>query len=115
MDTSDDEWLIKCACEYNHISEDFSPYMPRQGKTILYFYNMTIATLLNACWTVVTGAARQTVIALLRHGEVPQHMAFIMDGNRRFARKHQVAIEQGHRSGFDKLEQASLLLYASNV
>lgn len=43
--------------------------------------------------------------AVMRAGEVPKHVAFIMDGNRRFARARGVELCAGHRLGFDKLEQ----------
>lgn len=40
---------------------------------------------------------------VLRAGEVPRHVAIIMDGNRRFARKMQYSrVFQGHVLGFDK-------------
>lgn len=34
---------------------------------------------------------------------VPSHIAFIPDGNRRWARKNKVGISQGHRAGADNL------------
>ena len=39
-------------------------------------------------------------------GPTPQHVAFIMDGNRRFARERGMAVATGHRRGYDKLEEA---------
>ena len=42
---------------------------------------------------------------ILRAGSIPRHVAFIMDGNRRFARKKNYAHAQGHLLGFDKLSQ----------
>ena len=41
---------------------------------------------------------------ILRHGRVPQHIAFIMDGNRRYARAHSLATPSGHAHGFQALE-----------
>jgi len=38
-------------------------------------------------------------------GEVPQHVAIIMDGNRRFAQEIGLAVHEGHIKGKDKLEE----------
>ncbi|KAJ1648149.1 hypothetical protein LPJ64_000509 [Coemansia asiatica] len=43
---------------------------------------------------------RELVVHILKQGPVPQHIAFIMDGNRRFARKSHMATAKGHVSGF---------------
>ena len=48
---------------------------------------------------------RWFAINTLRAGPVPTHVAFIMDGNRRFAKKRHVAKLAGHSAGFDKLKQ----------
>lgn len=45
------------------------------------------------------------IIKVLKAGPVPQHVAFIMDGNRRFARKENIAKAEGHSKGFDKLSE----------
>ena len=36
---------------------------------------------------------------------MPNHVAFIMDGNRRFARRKNEKVIKGHESGFHKLAQ----------
>ncbi len=36
---------------------------------------------------------------------VPQHIAIIMDGNRRWARQHHLPVTQGHRAGAENLER----------
>lgn len=41
--------------------------------------------------------------AILRAGAIPKHVAFIMDGNRRFAKEKQVTRAAGHLAGFEKL------------
>ena len=48
---------------------------------------------------------RSIVVNTLRAGSIPRHVAFIMDGNRRFARKTQVPRIRGHELGFEKLEE----------
>ncbi|XP_050308633.1 dehydrodolichyl diphosphate synthase complex subunit DHDDS [Anthonomus grandis grandis] len=42
-------------------------------------------------------------INVLKCGSIPNHVAFIMDGNRRYAKKQHVAKAEGHSKGFDKL------------
>lgn len=39
---------------------------------------------------------------------MPKHIAFIMDGNRRYARKCQVERQEGHSQGFNKLAEVSV-------
>lgn len=45
------------------------------------------------------------LIKVLRCGALPSHVAFIMDGNRRFARQKQMNAVHGHMQGFEKLAQ----------
>lgn len=44
-------------------------------------------------------------VKILRSGQIPRHVAFIMDGNRRYANKQHVEKVQGHKKGFDKLAE----------
>jgi len=40
----------------------------------------------------------------LQAGKIPKHIAFVMDGNRRYARRnHLSSVVHGHSMGFDKL------------
>ncbi|CAI2178248.1 13572_t:CDS:2 [Funneliformis geosporum] len=48
---------------------------------------------------------RDFLIKTLQHGPIPQHIGFIMDGNRRFARKVKVQTTKGHYMGFAKMEE----------
>lgn len=42
---------------------------------------------------------------VVQRGPIPRHVAFIMDGNRRYAVKKQVMKLEGHSKGFDKLAE----------
>ncbi|KAL7980470.1 hypothetical protein Chor_001624 [Crotalus horridus] len=43
--------------------------------------------------------------SVIKAGPMPKHIAFIMDGNRRYAQKHNVKKLEGHSQGFAKLTQ----------
>ena len=46
---------------------------------------------------------KELFINSVRQGPVPQHVAFVMDGNRRFARKNHIETVEGHNMGFEAL------------
>jgi ditrans,polycis-polyprenyl diphosphate synthase len=48
---------------------------------------------------------RSFLLRLIRAGPIPRHVAFIMDGNRRFAKKIHVQTQRGHLLGFEKLQE----------
>ncbi|KAM7536684.1 hypothetical protein Aperf_G00000088827 [Anoplocephala perfoliata] len=51
---------------------------------------------------------------VLKQGEIPSHVAFIMDGNRRYAISHGLQKTEGHKQGFSKLSEVSaffILIY----
>ncbi|KAJ2753925.1 cis-prenyltransferase [Coemansia pectinata] len=57
-----------------------------------------------AACTYVQGKMRLVAVRVLRQGPIPQHVGFIMDGNRRFAKKsHMETPSRGHLAGFTKL------------
>jgi len=47
----------------------------------------------------------QFVSYILKAGPIPKHVAFIMDGNRRFARTNSLKTIDGHSQGFQKLAE----------
>lgn len=53
------------------------------------------------------GPLRNVLIRALRLCPLPQHVAFIMDGNRRAARQEGVEAIKGHEKGFDALRGVS--------
>ncbi|KAI9666836.1 MAG: cis-prenyltransferase [Trizodia sp. TS-e1964] len=58
---------------------------------------------------------RSLLINTLRCGPIPEHIAFVMDGNRRFARAHQIETVEGHNLGFEALARILEVCYKSGV
>lgn len=56
---------------------------------------------------------RQLLMSSLRLGPIPQHVAFIMDGNRRWARGASMKASHGHSHGFHALK--GLLEFLWNI
>lgn len=46
---------------------------------------------------------------------VPQHVAIIMDGNARWAKKHDLTVAQGHRAGYNNIERVARWLSERGV
>ena len=53
--------------------------------------------------------AESIALRILSAGPIPQHVAFIMDGNRRYARKRHMHVVHGHSEGFKALRRVSVL------
>lgn len=51
---------------------------------------------------------KELLIGALQQGPIPQHVAFVMDGNRRFARSHGIETVEGHNLGFEALARVSV-------
>lgn len=51
---------------------------------------------------------RELLIGALKQGPIPQHVAFVMDGNRRFARSRHIETVEGHNLGFEALAKVSI-------
>lgn len=72
-----------------------------------------LATSPPVTWTV--RRLRELLIGALRQGPVPQHVAFVMDGNRRFARSHHIETVEGHNLGFESLARILEVCYRAGV
>jgi ditrans,polycis-polyprenyl diphosphate synthase len=55
-----------------------------------------------------TNNVRELLLASLRQGPVPQHIAFVMDGNRRYAKNKKKEAIEGHSAGFESLARVGL-------
>ncbi|THU96347.1 dehydrodolichyl diphosphate synthetase [Dendrothele bispora CBS 962.96] len=53
----------------------------------------------------ITLLAQRFLLRVLSSGPVPQHVAFVMDGNRRFARMHGKQVPEGHGEGYLALKR----------
>ncbi|KAG5456863.1 MAG: LOW QUALITY PROTEIN: putative undecaprenyl diphosphate synthase-domain-containing protein [Olpidium bornovanus] len=69
-----------------------------------------LRSLLSAAAGRLNSTAKRLALRVLRQGPVPEHIAFIMDGNRRFAQSHGAHAAFGHLRGFEKLEEVRLWL-----
>ncbi|KAL1208613.1 Dehydrodolichyl diphosphate synthase 8 [Cardamine amara subsp. amara] len=57
---------------------------------------------------------RKFIFKILSAGPIPNHISFIMDGNRRFAKKHKLkGIDAGHRDGF--VSVTNVLQYCKEI
>ncbi|TYJ58847.1 di-trans,poly-cis-decaprenylcistransferase [Cryptococcus floricola] len=68
--------------------------MPSQPKSVF-------STLLHHLFSTIT----TLLLFLLSLGPIPQHVGFVMDGNRRYARELGKRVEQGHGEGFMALRR----------
>lgn len=58
---------------------------------------------------------REVLIGSLKCGPIPQHIAFVMDGNRRYARQNKLETVEGHHLGFEALARILEVCYKSGV
>ncbi|KAK5074823.1 cis-prenyltransferase [Lithohypha guttulata] len=58
---------------------------------------------------------RELLIGAIKQGEVPRHVAFVMDGNRRYARSRRIETVEGHNLGFEALARILEVCYKSGV
>lgn len=54
---------------------------------------------------------QQLCESILKTGPVPEHIAIIMDGNRRFAVKKSIDRAEGHLQGFQKLAEVNSFFF----
>lgn len=62
-----------------------------------------------------TSCLRNLCSNVLKAGEIPRHVAIIMDGNRRFAKKVNCERSEGHEKGFEKLTEVGKICLISLI
>jgi len=55
-------------------------------------------------WHMIYSILENIGIATIKEGPIPSHVAFVMDGNRRWATRNHLEREEGHLYGYKKLE-----------
>ena len=68
-------------------------------------------------YSVVVWHSLRVITTILKAGPIPQHVAFIMDGNRRYARSRGIPLVQGHKAGFSAQRRVcrSLILFYRQI
>lgn len=59
--------------------------------------------------------AKEQICKVISTGPVPRHIGFIMDGNRRYARKNKMELKEGHSAGFDSMAKILETCYDCGV
>lgn len=76
-----------------------------QLPTLLWRVSWLPIVLLTSATDRAVAAVRAVALRAARLGPVPQHVAFIMDGNRRFADMWGITHAAGHRGGYANMIQ----------
>ncbi|EDR06524.1 uncharacterized protein LACBIDRAFT_236401 [Laccaria bicolor S238N-H82] len=63
----------------------------------------------------IANQAERFFLRVLAAGPVPRHVAFVMDGNRRYARKQQKQVQEGHVDGYVALRRMLEVCLRLNV
>jgi len=78
---------------------------------------MSIPGLEVARWLIslISDFFMRLLLTVLVAGPIPQHIAFVMDGNRRYARTHHKLVQDGHTEGFHTLHRTLDVCLGLNI
>lgn len=76
---------------------------------------MVVRRSLRWIYTKILAKVQKCILSILAAGPTPQHIAFVMDGNRRYARSKNQKVHQGHIMGFYTLRKVRGLLMCTTV
>ncbi|KAK6463696.1 cis-prenyltransferase [Scheffersomyces coipomensis] len=65
--------------------------------------------------TYVISFFQDFMIEILKTGPIPQHIAIIMDGNRRYAKQKNIPLKEGHTAGAESLVNVLDVCYRTGV
>lgn len=85
-------------------TEDGTEGVENHAGSKLPAKHMAYAWLVSAWDRAVSFILQQTMCSLST-GPLPRHIAFIMDGNRRWSRAHNMRVQEGHLKGFEALKR----------
>ncbi|KAG6911412.1 hypothetical protein DXG01_016509 [Tephrocybe rancida] len=63
----------------------------------------------------VVDKAQRLLLTVLAAGPIPKHVAFVMDGNRRYARSRHQKVQEGHKEGFVALRRMLEICFRLNI
>lgn len=63
----------------------------------------------------IVNFSKEQVCRVIRTGPVPQHIGFIMDGNRTYAKKKHMELKDGHNAGFESMAKILETCYDCGV
>jgi len=78
-------------------------------------YRRIHSIVLNWIYSVLFVHIERTVVSVLKAGPIPRHVAFVMDGNRRYARSIGAHVFQGHVNGFFALRRVLEIMFLLGV
>jgi hypothetical protein len=85
-----------CCAAHPHLA-----HQPKMSDLYLMHFRKWILDSPPAEWAI--NQVRELLIGALKQGPIPRHVAFEMDGNRRYARSHKIETIEGHHLGFEAL------------
>ena len=87
----------------------FEAFIVRVQESLSLYKLIRMSSRRTAFFAYFLAFLRKCVFMVLSRGPIPSHIGFIMDGNRRFAKKNKLMEGAGHRVGFSAL--MSMLKY----
>lgn len=79
------------------------PYL----STFIMVDILTVVHLFYRAFSSILLYINDFILETFQQGPIPRHVAFIMDGNRRYAKENEVTVAEGHSAGASTLKQVS--------